>query len=385
LVNLLSFLPHTDHHTLVLLDELGAGTDPAEGTALARAILEYLRARRVTTLVATHYPELKIWALPTTTPGAINACVEFDPDTFAPTYRLAIGLPGRSNAFAIAARLGLDPAIVAAARAQIADGALRAEDLLAELNRTRQEAEAARTAAQRTQLEAERHEKELRTRLALIEQERRAVLDKAHEQAQATLAPLEQEVRALRGKLSDLRAAELAAIEARRAELFKQSAPKTARVVMPTPRRTQRIAPGDRVWVGRLKTEGQVLSLDGPEAEVQAGRLRLRLPVDELEWRQSPTPAAPPAAAKPAPPSPGIELDLRGQLAEDALLMLEHYLDDAVQTNIPWVRIIHGHGTGALKRAVRTALKKHAQIKNFEPGKEGEGGDGVTVAWLKTD
>ncbi len=383
LVNLISFLDRADHRALVLLDELGAGTDPGEGAALARAILEHLRARRVTTLVATHYPELKIWASPNVTPGAINACVEFDPDTLAPTYKLTIGLPGRSNAFAIAERLGLNPEIVGAARTLITRDHLRAEDLLADIHRARAEAEAARQAAVRAQAEAERLEHELRTRLAAIEQERRAVLDAAHEEAQARLEALADEIRALRGKLADLRVAELAAIEARRAELLKTTAPKTAPVVMPEPRHP--IAAGDRVWVARLKTEGQVLTLDEREAEVQAGRLRLRLPIDELEWRPSPGGEPPAVTAKTAPASPGLELDLRGQLTEDALAMLERYLDSALQANLPWVRIIHGHGTGALKRAVREALKKQRLVRHFEPGKEGEGGDGVTVAWLALD
>ncbi len=387
MVNLISFLGLADHRALVLLDELGAGTDPGEGAALARAILEYLRARSVTTLVATHYPELKAWALPSITPGAINASVEFDPETLSPTYRLSIGLPGRSNAFAIATRLGLDAAMVDAARAMVAEGALHAEDLLADIHRARAEAQAAHQAAARAQAEAERIEKELRERLSNIEQERREVLDTARQEARARLDALEDEIRALRGRLSQVHAAELAAIEARRAELAKTAMPKTSPVAMPEPRHP--VAEGDRVWVARLKTEGNVLSVDGREAEVQAGRLRLRLPVDELEWRASPEPASLGAAQRPAArsfsASPGMELDLRGQLTEDALIQLDRYIDNAFRASLPWVRIIHGHGTGALKRAVRDTLKKHALIKTFESGKEGEGGDGVTVAWLVGD
>ncbi len=383
MVNLIGFLDKADQRALVLLDELGAGTDPTEGSALARAILEHLRARSVTTLVATHYPELKIWALPSTTPGAINASVEFDAETLSPTYRLSVGLPGRSNAFAIAERLGLGLGIVNAARALITEGNLHAEDLLADIHRARQEAETARQLASHAQTQAERAEKELRTRLANIEQERREVLEQARDEGQAKLEQLEEEIRALRGKLSDVRAAEVAAIQARRSELLKSSLPKTPAVVMPEPRHS--VAIGDRVWVARLKAEGQVISIDGEEAKVQAGRLSLRLPVMELEWRASPEKVAAPSAgssARAASASPGIELDLRGQLAQDALVQLDRYLDHAVRSGLPWVRIIHGHGTGALKRAVREALKKNALTKNFEPGKEGEGGDGVTVAWL---
>ncbi|MBN1889722.1 MAG: endonuclease MutS2 [Thermoflexales bacterium] len=383
--NLISFLGQADCRSLVLLDELGAGTDPGEGAALARAMLEHLRARRVTTLVATHYPELKLWAVPSVTPGAVNASAEFDPDTLSPTYKLSIGLPGRSNAFAIAARLGLAASIVEAARAAVAEGDLHTEDLLAEIHRSRTEAEANRAAAERARREAEGQEKELRARLAGIEQERRAVLDTAGQEAQLVLDELGEEVRALRGKLTDTRAAELAAVEARRAALTEAAVPSSPAVEHLGPRHPLHV--GDQVWVERLKTEGQILSLDGDEVEVQAGRLRLRLPAGELEWRSSPQPMPAEAEHRRRGPvsSPGIELDLRGQLAQDALASLERYLDNAVQANLPWVRIIHGHGTGALKRAVRQALRKESAVTKFEPGKEGEGGDGVTVAWLAVD
>jgi DNA mismatch repair protein MutS2 len=385
MVNLISFLGRADCRSLVLLDELGAGTDPGEGAALARAVLEHLRARQATTLVATHYPELKLWAVPSVTPGAINASAEFDPDTLAPVYKLSIGLPGRSNAFAIATRLGLAVPIVEAARAAVAEGELHAEDLLAEIHRSRAEAEASRAAAERARHKAEELEKELRARLAGIEQERQAVLEVASQEAQLVLDELGEEVRALRGKLTDTRVAELAAVEARRAALIEAAVPSSAAVEQLGPRHP--LNAGDQVWVERLKTEGQIMSLDGDEAEVQAGRLRLRLPVHELEWRASPqgVPAEVDSGRHEPVSSPGMEIDLRGQLTQDALASLERYLDNALQANLPWVRIIHGHGTGALKRAVRQALRKERTVTKFEPGKEGEGGDGVTVAWLAVE
>jgi len=380
LANLNGFLGKAERKSLVLLDELGAGTDPAEGSALARAILDFLRARQVTTFVATHYPELKIWAH--NTPGAVNASVEFDPETLSPTYRLVIGLPGRSNAFAIAARLGLDSSIVGAARAMVADSDLQAEDLLAGIHKARQETEAARVAAQRARAESEQMERDLRARLAGIEDERKQILESAQEEMQARLEAMEEEITALRNKLRQVGAQEWAEIEAQRRALEKK-----AQSVAPLPALEQPpkhpIHVRDVVWVERLKSEGNVMEIDGDEAQVQSGRLRLRLSLDELEWRSTPQP---PVAAREGVSargiSPGLELDLRGERADDALILLERHLDAAYSAGLPWVRVIHGHGTGALKKAVRSALKGHALVDDFEAGRDGEGGDGVTVVKL---
>jgi DNA mismatch repair protein MutS2 len=380
LANLNGFLGKTDRKSLVLLDELGAGTDPTEGSALARAILDFLRERQVTTFVATHYPELKIWAH--NTPGAVNASVEFDPETLAPTYKLVVGLPGRSNAFAIAARLGLDSRIVDAARAMVANSDLQAEDLLAGIHKARQETEAARIAAQRVRAESEQMERELRARLAGIEDERKQILESAQEEMRARLEAMEEEITALRTKSRQVGAQEWAEIEAQRRALEKQ-----AQSVVPLPAIEQPpkhpIRVGDIVWVERLKSEGNVMEIDGDEAQVQSGRLRLRLGLDELEWRSTPQP---PVAAREGVSargaSPGVELDLRGERADDALILLERHLDAAYSAGLPMVFIIHGHGTGVLKKVVRAALKKNALVDDFEAGRDGEGGDGVTVVKL---
>jgi len=381
LANLNSFLGQADRKSLALLDELGAGTDPTEGSALARAILDFMRARSVTTFVATHYPELKIWAH--NTPGAVNASVEFDPETLAPTYRLTVGLPGRSNAFAIATRLGLDPHIVGAARAMVAQSDLQAEDLLAGIHQARQEAEVARAAAERAQAETQQLERELRTRLAGIEDERKQILQAARDEMQARLEALEAEIASLRGKLTELRAQELAEVEARRRAMFKQT-----QTVVPLPAVEQPpkhpIRVGDVVWIERLKSEGTVDEMDGAKAQVTSGRLRLTLSLDELEWRRSPQPeaVAPSKSLGRVAASPGMELDLRGERAEDALALLDRHLDAAFLAGLPFVRVIHGHGTGALKKAVRQALRGHPLVRDFEPGRDGEGGDGVTVVKL---
>jgi len=380
LANLNGFLSKTDSRTLILLDELGAGTDPAEGSALARAILDYVRQRRVTTFVATHYPELKIWAH--TTPGAVNACVEFDPETLSPTYKLVIGLPGRSNAFAIAARLGLEQSIVDAARAMVASSDLQAEDLLAGIHKTRQETNAARTAAERARAEVEQLDRDLRARLANIEEERKRILAEAQDEMASRLETLQEEIAYLRNKLRGVGAQELAELEARRRELTKRAQTVKPPPAVEPPARHP-INAGDVVWVERLKSEGTVMEIDGDQAQVQAGRLRLRLNLDELEWRSTPTPPkAESVRGAKAVASPGLELDLRGERADDALLLLERHLDAAFRSGTPWVRVIHGHGTGALKKAVRQALKGHALVADYEAGRDGEGGDGVTVVKL---
>ena len=381
LANLKNFMSRADRQSLVLLDELGAGTDPAEGSALARAILDYLREKSVTTFVATHYPELKIWAHQT--PGAVNASVEFDSETLAPTYRLVIGLPGRSNAFAIAARMGLDAHIVEAARAMVATSDLQAEDLLAGIHKARQEADVARYDAQRAKAEAEKMERELRARLAGIEDERKHILEAAQDEMQSRLETLEEEITFLRNKLKGIGAQELAVLEERRRELHKKAA-----AVVPVPLIEQPpkhpVKEGDVVWIERLKSEGTVDEIDGNKAQVTSGRLRLTLSVDELDWRKTPQPdtSAPAKGPGRIVSSPGMELDLRGERADDALLMLERHLDAAYLAGLPFVRVIHGHGTGALKKAVRQALKGHALVRDYEAGRDGEGGDGVTVVKL---
>jgi DNA mismatch repair protein MutS2 len=291
-------------------------------------------------------------------------------------------LPGRSNAFAIAARLGLDASIVGAARAMVADSDLQAEDLLAGIHKARQETESARTAAQRARAESEQMERDLRARLAGIEDERKQILESAQEEMQARLEVMEEEITALRHKLRQVGAQEWAEIEAQRRALEKK-----AQAVAPLPALEQPpkhpIHVGDVVWVERLKSEGNVMEIDGDEAQVQSGRLRLRLALDELEWRSTPQPqVAAREGVSARGVSPGLELDLRGERADDALILLERHLDAAYSAGLPWVRIIHGHGTGALKKAVRSALKRHTLVDDFEAGRDGEGGDGVTVVKL---
>jgi len=378
--NIVDILKRADKRSLVLLDELGAGTDPSEGSALARAILSHLLERRITTFVATHYPELKVFAH--ATPGVENACVEFDLETLAPTYELSIGLPGRSNALAIASRLGLAPEIVDRARGMIPTQSLEAEDLLVEIKRARQEALEAREAAEAARREAESLERELRQKLAAIEEARREVLRAAREEARRELEEVRKELRKIKARLKAAPVSRqwLAQAEERLAELEPPP-------VEPPPRLRpgEPVGVGDAVWVAGLGATGEVIALEGDEAEVQVGRFRVRARLDELEKvadERRPAPAIQQPRITIRHPSPGLELSLRGWRVEEALERLERYLNDAYLAGLPFVRIVHGKGTGALRRAVREHLSGHPLVAEWRPGEEGEGGNGVTVVKL---
>ncbi|MGC8781003.1 MAG: endonuclease MutS2 [Anaerolineae bacterium] len=395
MTHIVEILEQADDRSLVLLDELGAGTDPEEGAALAQALLSTLLERRITTLATTHYSELKVFAH--NTPFVTNASVEFDIETLSPTFKLSIGLPGRSNAFAIARRLGLPEPIVARAEALVAPQALEAEAMLAEIKRAREEALAAEADARAALRRAEALNADLRYRLSQIEEARRAVLDEARGQAQAELEALRNEVAQMRERLAALGAApagrlgqtlheawlaEAEQILARRAAEARPlpSVATPAPIVVDGP-----LLPGDRVWVPSLQATGEVVAADEREVEVKIGGFRLKLAPHRVELRQrgeQPARLSESSISAPRPPSPGMELDLRGRTVDEMLIELDRYLDAAYRAGLPWVRIIHGKGTGALRQAVREELRGHPLVGEFRPGDLSEGGVGVTVAKL---
>jgi DNA mismatch repair protein MutS2 len=408
ITNIIRILERADRRSLVILDELGAGTDPQEGAALARALLSHLLERGITTLVTTHHPELKAFAH--TTPGVVNASVEFDLETLQPTFHLTIGLPGRSNALAIAQRLGLPESIIETARSEISPEDLRAEDLLDEIHRQRDLAREARTQADSTRREAESLRTELAERLENIEDERREILEGARLEAKSRLEELEKEVRDLRREMARARQP----LEAMKA-VERQVEQLEEQVEKPETRQQPRMGPaaermqteerralrlGDKVRVRSLNTQGVVTGLDEEEAEVQVGMLRVRAGLSDLQLvkggsestdRISKTRAPARRDAGPSerraefmPQSPGMQLDLRGQRADEALDALDRYLDSAYLAGLPFVRIIHGKGTGRLRDVVRQALGVNPHVRSYEPGSQQEGGDGVTVAKLKT-
>ena len=372
--------------SLVLLDELGAGTDPEEGAALARAILGSLIDLRVTTLVATHYPELKTFAH--ATPGARNASVEFDLASLRPTYHLSIGLPGRSNALAIASRLGLQREVIERARQMVAPEALRAEGLLDEIHRQREEARQARREADAVRLQAEAQRAELRRRLEAIEVERAEILDGARQEAAEEAQAVYVEAEELRRKLARA-ALPLSEIETAAGDA-EDLADRTAEPIRPAllePEAPLRV--GDRVFLRSLGSEGVLTAMGEAEAEVQVGRLRVRASPGDLT---SPR-ASEPVRSQSARPSPlrvreaslPMEIDLRGLPVDDALDSLERHLDSAYLAGMPFVRVIHGKGTGRLRQAVRRALRENPYAAGFDAGKDGEGGEGVTVVRLAAE
>lgn len=401
ITNIIHILQVADSHTLVILDELGAGTDPQEGAALAGAILSHLLDRSITTLVTTHHPELKAYAH--ATPGVVNASVEFDLETLRPTYHLTIGLPGRSNALAIAQRLGMPEEIITAARSELNPNDLRADDLLNEIHQQRNHARQARAAADRAHHEAEVMRIELARRLEKVEDERRSILEKAQQEAEGQVREMEEELRQARRALARARQPleALQAVEDKIADLGENIEQPIERQAVNVGGKAafRAIRLGDKVRVLTINAQGVVTGLGEEDAEVQVGMLRIRARLAELSpWsatveenlaaarsrrRKEPVESKSKAEFS-LPVSPGIELDLRGQRADDALDAMERYLDSAYLAGLPFVRIIHGKGTGKLRQSVRETLSHHPHVKSFDSGGDKEGGEGVTVVKLKT-
>ncbi len=404
LTNIIRILKKVDARSLVILDELGAGTDPQEGAALARAILAHLLDQGVTTLVATHYPELKTFAHGTQ--GVVNASLEFDVQTLRPTYKLTIGIPGRSNALAIAQRLGLPESIVAAARSEVNPEELRADKLIDDIHRQRKVAIKESQKAEKARAEVHKQRRELNERLEKIEEERREVLAQARAEGELEMEVLKRNVQSLRAQLQKLRQP-LNALEKIEEKIEKVEEKVQAPVERSIPKPVDRppstvhrpLALGERVIVRTLGSEGIITTLSESDAEVQVGSLRIRARLGDLT-RKADIDNIPLESDKlkseglnpkfsfekrsstfqPSTVQPNLELDLRGQSAENALAVLEGYLDKAYLSGMPFVRIIHGKGTGKLRQEVRAALKDHPQVASFEEGHPGEGGDGVTVA-----
>jgi DNA mismatch repair protein MutS2 len=390
ITQVIRILEQATPHSLVILDELGAGTDPTEGSALARAILIRLISSGVPALVATHYPELKAFAH--ATPGVMNASVEFDPRTLQPTYRIALGVPGQSNALAIAARLGLDQQILDEARTMISPEDLAAGQLLQQIQRDREAVRTERAQAAAARREASETESKLSRRLARIEDERQALIEAARDEAQREVQALREELRALRRRAHDaltpggadaLREAEgeAKAIDAR----LEARAP--AAPVGRSAARRPRV--GDTVHLRSVGVPGKVVAVSGDSLEMMVGALRVRADVNDVAIREASAPPAsvparPPPAPSPAPErrTPGMELDLRGMTVDEALVDLDRYLDSAFLAHLPFVRIIHGKGTGRLRVAIREALRAHSLVAGLQEAGEAEGGEGVTIARL---
>lgn len=393
---IVDILEAADDQTLVLLDELGAGTDPVEGAALARAIIEELRGRGCTVAATTHYAELKVYGLET--PGVENASCEFDVQTLKPTYRLIFGIPGKSNAFAISQRLGLDEGIIRAASSLIATEDKRFEDVITRLEEKRQALEGRIAAAEKQQRDAEAANKRAQERLSSLEDEREKLVQDAKTKAKSILdnarAASEmalEEARKVKQEASDGKDVNLAAARAilrgTLSEAEKEAASQRAeRKAMPLPRP---LRAGDSVEIVSTRTKATVLETPKPgeKVKVQAGILKIQveqsdLQLLEFEQVKQEAPRSGGVRLK-APAQFTTELDLRGESGDEAIMELDRFLDSAVRLHMETVRIIHGKGTGVLRQRVQTHLKRHPQVKSFRLGVYGEGEDGVTIASLK--
>lgn len=390
LKNIVAILRAANERALVLFDELGAGTDPVEGAALARAIVEQLLERKIPALIATHYAELKAFAH--TTPGVENASMEFDVETLAPTYRLTIGLPGRSNAFAIATRLGLDRALVERARANVGSSNAELETLLAQLKKTREETarELGRAAAARES--AEKASKQNRRELAETQRQRSEILRHTREQARGELDAARAELNRLKREWREIPATRETTKRAAQ-DLDALEETIAANVPAPEPRRAEtahaaeRIVVGDQVYVPRLNQYGDVVAV-GSDLIVQVGAFRMNLsPAQvELQPRRAPQFNTPlqTSVVLPDVESPGLEVHLRGMRAEEALERLEKFLDHAYLAGLPYVRIVHGKGTGTLRKLARDYLHASPLVVSTHTAEPNEGGEGVTIAKLAT-
>jgi len=391
--NIVHILSGAGPENLVLLDELGAGTDPAEGAALARAILEKLHACGAKTVATTHYSELKNFAC--MQERVENASVEFDAVTLQPTYRLLIGKPGRSNAFEIAARLGLEPGLVARAREFLTTEQVEVSELLDRLEKEQQLAERERLEAERLRREAE----ELRERYRRLERElaakREDILARAHDEARTLVArasrEAEEAIRELRARLSADAAREReAAIREVRERLHamhgrvREKAPRPGAGAGEIPRT---VLPGQEVFLPRFNQRGYVLAApDNDQVQVQVGIVKVNVPLSDLRLVDKEGPSSGrvqvSALLKNKTREVSVRLDLRGMRAEEALLEVEKYLDDAALAGLPQVQLVHGKGTGALRAAIQQHLKGDRRVKSFRTGEQGEGGMGVTVVEL---
>jgi DNA mismatch repair protein MutS2 len=378
---------------LVLLDEIGAGTDPTEGVALARALIEHLHRRGARTVVTTHYSELKTLAY--THPGIQNASVEFDTETLRPTYRLLIGLPGRSNALTIAARLGLDQAVVEDARGLVGAQAVEIDRVLGDIEADRRAYEFELGEAARARAEAEATRARLDQELARLRADRQKIVGRLRDEAETLLGRARREIEGIIDALKSASAPD-AAREARgrlRA-LAEALTAAEAEDDTPVPEPGAPLAavhPGQHVFIRSLKRTGTVVA--APDArgdvEVETGGMRVKVGLDGL---RAATPDAPAEVAPEARPQRGSEIDvgepvplsisLRGQRVDEALTRLDKYLDDAFVARHRHVTVVHGKGTGALRRAVHEFLSHHPQVRSFRLGERGEGESGATVVEL---
>ncbi|GAB3064873.1 endonuclease MutS2 [Virgibacillus ainsalahensis] len=386
MTNIVSILEHVDHKTLVLFDELGAGTDPQEGAALAMSILDEVIARDARVIATTHYPELKAYGY--NRENVINASVEFNVETLQPTYRLLIGVPGRSNAFEISSRLGLNDSVIERAKSHIGVDSSQVENMIASLEKSQLDAEKDYEEAHRTLLESEKLREDIIEQWNQFDQTREALYKKAEEKAEKALNNAREEaeliVDEIRAMKTSTQMKEHEWIEARK--ILEEAKPELSKKQknvknIQTPSNKE-IHPGDEIKLLTVNQQGTVLEkVNEREYLVQVGIMKVKVKRADLQLieKQKQTVERPMATIKGSTYHVKTELDLRGERFEDALLQVEKYIDDVLLAGYSKVTIIHGKGTGALRNGVQEFVKQHPNIASSRAGSSGEGGSGVTV------
>ncbi|MUV39379.1 Endonuclease MutS2 [Lentibacillus sp. JNUCC-1] len=386
MTNIVDILERVDHEALVLFDELGAGTDPQEGAALAISILDDVISRGARIVATTHYPELKAYGY--NRDQVINASVEFDVASLRPTYRLLLGVPGRSNAFDISKRLGLDESIINHAKSHIGVESKNVENMITSLEKSRNQAEKAYEEAHYVLEESENLKKDIEKAWNEFQQKREQLYQKAEEKAAQALKNAKEEAEAI---VEDIRQMKTEAglkehkwIEAQK--MFESAQPELTerKPAAPSPAagKAKQIEPGDDIKLLSVNQQGVVLEkIDQETYLVQVGIMKVKVNRSDIQpiKRSKQVEEKPMARVKGSAYHVGIELDLRGERYEEAMIKLEKYIDDALLAGHSQVSIIHGKGTGALRNGVQEFARNHAHISNYRAGKMEEGGSGITI------
>jgi DNA mismatch repair protein MutS2 len=390
MTNIVRIIEKMDHQSLVLFDELGAGTDPTEGAALAMAILDHVYQCGARVLATTHYSELKAYAY--SKQGVMNASVEFDVETLRPTYRLLVGVPGRSNAFSIAKRLGLSDTVIEQAKAQIGEDDTKVETMIASLEENQKRAELDRLEAHRLKREVEQLRQELEQKEEQFEQQKEKRIAEAEKKAQAYFAKAMQEaeeviegLRELSSKQEGVKDHLLIDAKKKLEGLSQSGEPQREKKQQALKKKAnQSFQPGEEVYVHSFGQKGHIVEkVSEKEYQVQIGIMKMKVAQEQMEKIQREAQkTAPRATVKTKAEPTKMELDLRGQTTDEAIIGIDKYLDDALLAGYHQVYVIHGKGTGQLRKGVQDFLKKHKRVKGLRLGGAGEGGSGVTVVEL---
>jgi len=390
MTNIVQIMKQVDDQSLVLFDELGSGTDPQEGAALAMSILDEVVSRNARVIATTHYPELKAYGY--NRENVVNASVEFNIETLQPTYRLLIGVPGRSNAFEISKRLGLDETIIEQAKGLVGVDSKSVENMIASLEKSQLNAEKEYEQAHETLIESEKLRSEVVKAWKQLEQRKEELYKKAEEKAEKALTKAREEaeliVSEIRQMKSNVNLKEHEWIEAKK--MLEEAQPNLSKKDQnrsePKMQDKQDLKPGDEIKLLTVNQKGEVLEkVTDQEYIVQVGIMKVKVKRSDLQLlgKQKQPAQKPVATIKGSHYHVSTELDLRGERYEDALLKLEKYIDDVLLAGYPKAYIIHGKGTGALRKGVQEFVKRHPHIASATPGGSNEGGSGVTVIEFK--